>query len=110
MKNAKNWMIGFLAGSFIGGVAALLTAPDSGENTRTQIAGRVDEMTNQATTAYQDNRSKMESKIDQLVQETRQRTDKLMDIGREMIADQQKILQHTADRARQEVLQPEPEA
>lgn len=42
-KNVKGFFIGFLAGSAVGAVVALLTTPKSGENLRKEIKQKSDE-------------------------------------------------------------------
>jgi len=53
-KEVSSFFAGFFVGALIGGATALLMAPQSGEETRTQIRERSIELKEKAEATYQD--------------------------------------------------------
>ncbi len=60
-EEAGAFFTGFLIGGLIGAATALLLAPQSGEETRTQIRDKSIELKEKAETAYADTQKKLEA-------------------------------------------------
>ncbi len=70
MRKLFMFLLGFLLGAAIGAAIATLLAPDSGEATRGQIQGRVQQIIDEGKRAAADRRVELESELDQLKQGT----------------------------------------
>jgi len=65
-KQAMSFVNGFLFGGLVGAAAALLLAPQSGEETRTQIREKSVELKEQAEATYVDVQHRVETSISEL--------------------------------------------
>ena len=81
-REASSFFTGFFVGAMVGGAAALLLAPQSGEETRAQIRERSIELKEQAEATYGD----VVVKIDESTKELRGRTEELSSKLDELIA------------------------
>ncbi len=72
-NDVGSFVVGLAVGALLGAAAALLFAPQSGEETRAQIQQRGIELRDQASAAYEDARHKVE----ETAQEARTRAEKL---------------------------------
>jgi gas vesicle protein len=73
MAQIRSLFIGLLAGALAGMVATLLLAPQSGEETRTQIREKSVELKGKAETTYAD----LQERLDNTATELRAEMDKL---------------------------------
>jgi gas vesicle protein len=73
MRKIKSLFFGLLAGALAGVVATLLLAPQSGEETRTQIREKGVEVREKAETSYAD----LQERLDSTAMELRAEMDKL---------------------------------
>ncbi len=73
MAQIRSLFVGFLAGALAGVVATLLLAPQSGEETRTQIREKSVELKDKAETTYAD----LQERLDSTATELRAEMDKL---------------------------------
>jgi gas vesicle protein len=81
-REASSFFTGFFVGALVGGAAALLMAPQTGEETRTQIRDKSIEIKEKAETTYGD----VVAKIDAQTTELRGRTEELSAKMDELIA------------------------
>ena len=72
-KEASSFFTGFFLGALIGGAAALLMAPQSGEETRTQIREKSVELREKAEATYGD----LIKKVEESTQELREKSEEL---------------------------------
>ena len=72
-KEASSFFTGFFVGALVGGAAALLMAPQSGEETRTQLRDKSIQIKEKAEATYGD----VVAKIDAQTTELRSRTEEL---------------------------------
>ena len=72
-KEVSSFFTGFFVGALVGGAAALLMAPQAGEETRSQIRDRSIEIKDKAEATYGD----LAEKIDAQTKELRGRTETL---------------------------------
>ena len=66
MNKAMNFMAGALCGALVGGVAALLLAPTSGEELRSDVTTRWEEALAEAHKAMEDTRRQMQEQFEQM--------------------------------------------
>ncbi len=66
MKKALNFLLGAIIGGMIGGTAAVLLAPFSGEELRNQLRSRVDNIQIEIQDAAKKKRVDLESRLDEL--------------------------------------------
>jgi gas vesicle protein len=66
MNKALNFMAGALCGALVGGVAALLLAPTSGEELRSDVTTRWEEALAEAHQAMEDTRLQMQQQFEQM--------------------------------------------
>jgi gas vesicle protein len=66
MNKALNFMAGALCGALVGGVAALLLAPTSGEELRSDVTTRWEEALAEAHQAMEDTRRQMQEQFEQM--------------------------------------------
>jgi gas vesicle protein len=66
MNKALNFMAGALCGALVGGVAALLLAPTSGEELRSDVTARWEEALAEAHQAMEDTRRQMQQQFEQM--------------------------------------------
>jgi gas vesicle protein len=81
-REASSFFTGFFVGALVGGAAALLMAPQTGEETRTQIREKSIEIKEKAEATYGD----VVAKIDAQTTELRTRTEELSAKMDEVIA------------------------
>ncbi len=63
MNRALNFLLGAAIGGFIGATVAILMAPSSGEELRTEISMRTDRIRSEVTQAAADRRAELESQL-----------------------------------------------
>jgi gas vesicle protein len=113
------FLAGFIIGSLAGAAAALLMAPQSGEETRTMIREKGIELKDRAVETYEEALTRAEKaleearvKAEQAIEETRLRAEEMANLAKEKAADLQQrgqvVLEEqksrigsTADSARQ---------
>lgn len=66
MRRFGNFMIGIVCGALVGSIAALLLAPMSGEDLRTQTAERADAVRKDVLEAYESRVAQLEAELDNL--------------------------------------------
>lgn len=98
-KDVSSFFTGFFVGALVGGAAALLMAPQSGEETRTQLREKSIEIKDKAEATYGDVMAKIDaqtaelhsrtealsSKIDQLITQGKQEVSRLRKHGAEAV-------------------------
>ncbi len=96
---AKGLFIGFLAGSVVGAIAALLYAPKSGKDLRSDIRKKANEFAEDASDYVKSARSKAadlvnqgKNRSDQLVSDAKQKAEHILD-------DAEKVLSGIRERA-----------
>jgi gas vesicle protein len=85
-KEVSSFFTGFFIGALVGGAAALLFAPQSGEETRTQIRERSIELREKAEATYGDVVTKIEESTEELrgkAEELSTKLDQIIAQGRE---------------------------
>ena len=94
----SNNVLGVLAGVFIGGLAGavtmLLLAPQSGEETRTQIQEKSIELRDNASSMVEDAMTQIRSDRKKLTLSGRQKAHELIEQGQAMVVEQ---LDHVSD-------------
>jgi len=88
-NEAASFVTGFLIGGLIGAATALLLAPQSGEDTRTQIREKSIELKEKAEVTYADLQTKVESATADLrakVDELSAKVDEAIAQGKEKLA------------------------
>jgi gas vesicle protein len=88
-KEVSSFFTGFFIGALVGGAAALLYAPQSGEETRTQIRERSIELREKAEATYGDIVSKIEESTEDLrvrSEELSAKLDQVIAQGKEELA------------------------
>jgi gas vesicle protein len=98
-KEVSSFFTGFFVGALVGGAAALLMAPQSGEETRSQIRERGIEIKDKAEATYGD----LAKKIDEQTTELRGRTETLSAKLDELIAQGKDELSRLSKRAAEAV-------
>ena len=68
MRKLFMFLIGLMLGALVGAAIATLLAPDSGESTRGQIQGRVQQVIDEGKRAAAERRLELESELEQLKQ------------------------------------------
>lgn len=91
------FLTGFFVGGLIGAAAAMLFAPQSGQETREQLAHKASELTEQATKAAEDARERAEKalteareKLNEATHDLQTRAKDLQDQGRVLLEERQK--------------------
>ena len=88
-KNSpKNVLIGLLIGSLAGAITMLLLAPQSGEETRTQIEEKGIELRDQTTKSIKKAVAQVRSKADQITAEVQEKAGELKQIGQDKLVEQ----------------------
>jgi len=98
--NNTNSMLGVLAGVFIGGLAGavtmLLLAPQSGEDTRTQIQEKGIELRDHTSEMVKEAMEQIRAERKKLTLSGRHKAQELMEQGQALVAEQ---LEHVSDAA-----------
>ena len=79
-KEAVSFFAGFFVGALIGGATALLMAPQSGEETRTQIREKSIELKEKAEATYQDALKRLETTTEDIRKRTEEITVKVDEV------------------------------
>lgn len=87
-NNFLTVFVGLLVGGLAGAVAALLLAPQSGENTRMQIMEKGIELRNQTTKLVEDTMAQVRLERDKFTVEGREKAKELLHQGQALVADQ----------------------
>ncbi len=110
------FLIGFIMGGLTGAVAALLMAPQSGEETRTVIKERAIELRDRASESLEDAYARAESaaaeartRADELTQVAKERADELTRRGQVLVEEQRAKLGGAIDQARSRAMKSGPE-
>lgn len=110
------FLIGFIMGGLTGAVAALLMAPQSGEETRTVIKERAIELRDRASESLEDAYARAESaaaearsRADELTQVAKERADELTRRGQVLVEEQRARLGGAIDQARNRTMKSGPE-
>lgn len=85
----SSFFTGFFIGALLGGAAALLLAPQSGEETRTQLRDKGIELKDKAEATYADAMEKLEATTEELRKKTEElsvKVDGLIAQGKEELA------------------------
>jgi gas vesicle protein len=110
-KEASSFFAGFCVGALVGGAAALLTAPQTGEETRSQIRDRSIEIKEKAEATYGDvltridssttelrgRTEELSSKLDQLIAQGKQEITRLKKRGAEVIPTVEEVEEAVAE-------------
>jgi gas vesicle protein len=68
MNRAMKFLIGSIMGGIIGATAAILLAPGSGDETRTAIKYRIEQLTTEFKSAMQERKEELEAELRQYKQ------------------------------------------
>jgi gas vesicle protein len=98
-KEFSSFFTGFFVGALVGGAAALLMAPQTGEETRTQIREKSIEIKEKAEATYGD----VAAKIDAQTAELRDRTEELSAKMDQLIAQGKDEISRLARRGAEEL-------
>lgn len=88
-KEVSSFFTGFFVGALIGGATALLLAPQSGEETRTQLRDKGIELREKAEATYSDVLQQVEKATDDLRKTTEElsaKVDQVIEQGKDEIA------------------------
>lgn len=100
---AKPVLSGFLVGSMIGAATALLFAPRSGEETRTEIRNKAIELRDHATETVRDTVSQAKSKVEDVKDNVREKVEELKERGKYTVTRQLDRVSHAAETGKQKV-------
>lgn len=64
MRRFFSFLIGIISGAFVGAVAVLMFTPESGEDLRTQVRGRFQNLIEDVRTAAEEERRRLESQLE----------------------------------------------
>ncbi len=90
--NSK-WISGLIIGGLVGASVAFLTASRSGEKTRTMISEKGIQMRDKAMAKVNQAREMVDNVKTKLVDETRNRVERLQDVGRNVLEAESAILE-----------------
>jgi gas vesicle protein len=93
------FLVGFIVGGVSGALAALLLAPQSGEETRTMIKDKTIELRDQATTTFEESISKAEKAANDAVKKAETLLDQAKTKAAEVAEQGQVILDDTKAKA-----------
>lgn len=106
-SSVGSFFSGFLIGGLVGAATALLLAPQSGEETRTQIREKGIELKEKAETTYVD----LQEKVETAVADLRDGVDELSaKVGQAIVQDREVFSQETIDLAEETAPDEEPVA
>jgi gas vesicle protein len=100
---AKPILSGFLVGSMVGAAAALLFAPRSGEETRTEIRDKTIELRDRASDTVKDKVSQAKSKVEDVKDNVRGKVENFKQRGKYQINRQLDRASHATETAKQAV-------
>ena len=100
---AKPVLTGFLVGSAIGAVTALLFAPRSGEETRAEIRGKAVEIRDRTTETVKDTVSQAKTKAYEIKDNVWEKAEELKERGKNTISQQLDRVTHTAQAGKEKV-------
>lgn len=100
---AKSVFTGFLVGSAIGAVTALLFAPHSGEETRAEIRGKAVELRDRTTETVKDTVSQAKTKAYEIKDNVWEKAEELKERGKNTISQQLDRVTHTAQAGKEKV-------
>lgn len=111
----ESFLVGFLAGAIVGGIATVLYAPTSGEETRSSLKTRTDEFINKANVSVDDAYKQAESaareaseRFEKLAKTTRERAEDITRRGQIILEDHinnfKKGASETAKEGEEEIL------
>ncbi len=95
-NNTKPVLAGLLLGGLAGAGAALLLAPQSGKETRTQIQQKTIELRDRAAETVDETMSQVKSKTHQITADVRHKAGELQQQGQELLVKQ---LDHVSEAA-----------
>jgi gas vesicle protein len=87
-KQSGNFLTGVLVGGVAGAVAALLFAPQSGEETRQQIQQKAAELRDQTTSTVENTVAQVQSKASQLKTDIGEKATNLKQQGQDVLVEQ----------------------
>lgn len=87
-NNVSGVLMGVLVGGLAGAVTALLLAPQSGEDTRTQLKEKGIELRDRTTGLVKEVVERVSSDKDRLTSQGREKAKELLHQGQEIVADQ----------------------
>ncbi len=82
MKNTGSFLAGIILGAVLGGAAALLYAPQTGEDTRNQVKSKIDELQEELEkmqAKLKDKGSELKEDAKKKMEEMEKRIEKLME-------------------------------
>ncbi|HET9911085.1 MAG TPA: YtxH domain-containing protein [Anaerolineales bacterium] len=102
-RATKPILSGFLVGSVIGAATALLFAPRSGEETRTEIRDKAIELRDHATETVRDTVLQAKSKVEDVKDNVRGKVEEFKQRGKYTINQQLDRVSHAAETGKQKV-------
>jgi gas vesicle protein len=87
-KQSGNFLTGVLVGGVAGAVAALLFAPQSGEETRQQIQQKAAELRDQTTSTVENTVAQVQSRASQLKTDIGEKATNLKQQGQDVLVEQ----------------------
>jgi gas vesicle protein len=103
VKATRPVLSGFLVGSVVGAATALLFAPRSGEETRTEIRDKAIELRDQATDTVRDTVSQAKSKVEDVKDNVRGKVEEFKQRGKYTIDQQLDRVSQAAEKGKQTV-------
>ncbi len=105
----ENFLVGFLAGAIVGGIATILYAPTSGEETRSTLKAHTDDFLNKANVSVDDAYKQAESaareasdRFEKLAKTTRERAEDITRRGQVILEEQINNFKKGASEAKKE--------
>jgi gas vesicle protein len=99
----KDKLAGFLLGSAVGATIGFLTAPRSGDQTRSMLNEKSKETLDMVKNQYQEKRDQAEEKFNDINQELSGRAEKLKKAGKKVMDREREVLNEGVEEVKQAV-------
>lgn len=96
----NRWFSGLILGGLIGAGIAVLTASRSGEKTREMLNAKSMELRDKAVNKFNDAKSLFEETKENVVDEAKDRVDRLKDVGRNVLQAEGEMIKETKKEAK----------
>lgn len=96
-------LTGFLLGGAVGAVIGYLTAPRSGDKTRSLLNEKGKDTVDRVVSRYQDTRNQAEEMVSKVNQELTERTKNLKKVGSKLIDQEREVLDQGVKEAKQAI-------